>query len=230
MKLEASVMRSFPLFADLSESDFNRVAAFGVPRLVQTDSCVFEQGESATHFYFLVSGRLKVTQISSDGQQIIVRMVNPGDIFGFAKALQREDYPGTSTAVLDSVVVAWPVSLWRPLIQSCPHLAISTLNTIGSRLEEAHTRIREMSTQEVEQRIAQTLLRLIKCAGRKDKEGIKIDFPLSRQDLAEMTGSTLHYVSRILSAWEGQNIIWSGRRKIVVLDTERLRNAAMGRT
>lgn len=226
MKLDASVARSFPLFAQLADADLQRVIAFAVPRLVVPDGSVFEQGQVASHFYLLASGRLKVTQLSNDGQQIIVRVVHPGDLFGFAKALQREDYPGTATAAIESLVIGWPMSLWQPLVQNCPHLALIALNTIGQRLEEAHTRIREMSTQETEQRIAQTLLRLAKSAGSREGDAVKIAFPLSRQDIAEMTGSTLHYVSRILSAWEHQSFIRSGRRTITILNSSRLRAIA----
>lgn len=227
MKPDPSLIRTFPLFSQLSDDDLQRVVTSAVSKLVSPGQSVFEQGEPATQFYLLLSGRLKVTQIANDGQQFIVRMVHPGDIFGFAKALQREDYPGTATAATDSIVLGWPMSLWQPLIEKCPHLALTALNTIGQRLEEAHTRIREMSTQEIEQRIAQTLLRLMKSAGRQEKDGIRIDFPLSRQDLAEMTGSTLHYVSRILSSWENQSIVRSGRRSITVTSTEKLRLTAM---
>jgi CRP-like cAMP-binding protein len=79
-----------------------------------------------------------------------------------------------------------------------------------------------MSTQQVERRVAHALLRLAKQAGRKVDDGIEIDFPISRQDIAEMTGTTLHTVSRTLSAWEQQGLIESGRQRIVLRDPHRL--------
>ena len=79
-----------------------------------------------------------------------------------------------------------------------------------------------MSTQQVERRVAHALLRLAKQAGRKVEHGIEIDFPISRQDIAEMTGTTLHTVSRTLSAWEQQGLIESGRQRIVLRDPHRL--------
>ena len=89
---------------------------------------------------------------------------------------------------------------WRGI----PSLATNTLQTVGSRLQETHTRVIEMSTQQVERRVAHALLRLAKQAGRKVEQGVEIDFPISRQDIAEMTGTTLHTVSRTLSAWESR--------------------------
>lgn len=169
-------------------------------RLVPAGEAIFEQGRPATHFFLLIHGRLKVTQVTHDGQQIIVRVVHPGDLFGFARALQRADYPGTATTAAESVILSWQTDLWPQFVEQNPHLAVSAMQTIGQRLEEAHTRIREMSTQEVERRVAHAVLRLSQQAGRKEVDGIRIDFPISRQDIAEMTGTTLHTVSRILSS------------------------------
>jgi CRP-like cAMP-binding protein len=80
----------------------------------------------------------------------------------------------------------------------------------------------EMSTQQVERRVAHALLRLARQAGRKVEQGVEIDFPISRQDIAEMTGTTLHTVSRTLSAWESQGLIESGRQRVVLRDPHRL--------
>jgi CRP-like cAMP-binding protein len=151
-----------------------------------------------------------------------VRYVTPGEIFGVAKAIGLTKYPATATAVDDSVVLGWPSAAWPRLVAQHPSLAANTLQTVGSRLQETHTRVIEMSTQQVERRVAHALLRLAKQAGRKVDEGIEIDFPISRQDIAEMTGTTLHTVSRTLSAWESQGLIESGRQRIVLRDPHRL--------
>ena len=131
-------------------------------------------------------------------------------------------------AVDDSVVLAWPSGTWPRLVEKFPALAANTLQTVGARLQETHTRVVEMSTEQVEQRIAHALLRLVKQSGRKVENGIEIDFPISRQDVAEMTGTTLHTVSRILSAWEQQGLVEGGRQRIVLRDAHRLHGLAEG--
>ena len=88
----------------------------------------------------------------------------------------------------------------------------------------------EISTEQVEQRVAHAVLRLVKQAGRKTEEGILIDLPISRQDIAEMTGTTLHTVSRLLSAWEARGLIKSGRQKVTVVEAHRLFLIAEGRS
>lgn len=227
MRVDLAMLKSMPIFTGLSETELECVQSLSSPRQVPAGQAVFEQGGKATHFFLLASGRLKVTQVTPNGQQIIVRMVHPGDIFGFARALRRDDYPGTAAAVTESTVICWPTGLWQTLIDRWPVLATSVLVTIGQRLEEAHTRIREMATHEAERRIAHTLIRLCRHAGRAEADGIRIDFPITRQDLAEMTGTTLHYVSRIVSAWEARGIVKGGRQKVLVAQPDRLRLIAL---
>lgn len=226
--LDRSLVKSLSLFEKMSDQDLDNLLAHATVRRVPQSDAVFEQGEKATAFFLLLHGRLKVTQVTRDGQQIIVRVVNPGDLFGFARALQRSDYPGTASAAIESIVIAWPTELWSVFIEKNPYLAVNAMHTIGQRLDEAHTRIREMSTEEVERRVAHTVLRLADQAGKREESGIRIDFPISRQDIAEMTGTTLHTVSRIISAWESRGLVEGGRQRLVVCDLPRLARLAEG--
>lgn len=226
MKIDKSVVKSFSMFEKMPDDDVEALLGQAVAKRVGPGEAFFEQGAPATHFFLLINGRLKVTQVTADGQQIIVRVVHPGDLFGFARALRRVDYPGTALGVIESLALCWPTDQWPQFIDRSPHVAVSALNTIGQRLEEAHTRIREMSTEEVERRVAHTVLRLSKQAGRVEAGGVRIDFPISRQDIAEMTGTTLHTVSRILSAWEADGLVEGGRQKLLVRDLVRLQAVA----
>jgi CRP-like cAMP-binding protein len=80
----------------------------------------------------------------------------------------------------------------------------------------------EMSTKHVEQRIARALLRLIHQTGRKVPQGIEINFPITRKDVSEMTGTTLQTVSRLLSSWEKRGFVTSKRKKIIICDPHQL--------
>lgn len=226
MKLDISLVKHAALFADMPDGDIEAMLSHAVSRRIAAGDAVFEQGAPATHFYLLLNGRLKVSQVTPQGQQVIVRVVNPGDLFGIAKALQRTDYPGTALCVSEAVALCWPMDLWPQLIDKYPQLAVTALATIGQRLQEAHTRIREISTEEVEKRVAHAVLRLSEQAGRKEATGVRIDFPITRQDIAEMTGTTLHTVSRILSAWEGKGLVTGGRQKLLLRDVAGLKALA----
>ncbi|MFG1204600.1 Crp/Fnr family transcriptional regulator [Xanthobacter aminoxidans] len=229
MGIDRSILRGVPLFAAMTDTQLDRLTQQASVRRVPQGDAVFEQGEAARSFYLLLHGRLKVTQVTRDGQQIIVRVVHPGDLFGFARALSRPDYPGTASAAVDSLVAAWPTESWDRFVEDNPHLAMNAIRTIGQRLDEAHTRIREMSTEEVERRVAHAVLRLAQQAGTREVDGLRIDFPISRRDIAEMTGTTLHTVSRILSAWEAKGLVEGGRQKLLVRDMAGLAQLAEGR-
>lgn len=226
MAVDITLLQKLPLFRQLDGPVLSRLTARATTRRIPRGASVFEQGGRASSFYLLLEGRLKVTQVTADGQQVMVRVVHPGDLFGFARALNRPDYPGTARAAVDSLVIGWPMSDWDALVETNPRLAINAMQTIGQRLDEAHTRLREMSTEEVERRVAHAVLRLAQQAGRPEGEGVRIDFPISRQDIAEMTGTTLHTVSRIMSGWEGRGLVRGGRQRLTLIDAPGLRQIA----
>lgn len=184
---------------------------------------VFEEGAAAAAFFVLTEGHLRVAKITSDGKQVVIRHIGVGEIFSIAAAIGRDTYPATAIAVVDSVALAWPSSAWARLASKVPALSRNTLHTVGGRLQDAHAVVMELSTQEVERRIAHALLRMIERSGRPTDRGILIEFPISRQDIAEMTGTTLHTASRVLSAWEANGLVVSGRQRIAVREPAQLR-------
>ncbi len=218
MGLDPSSLRGLPLFSDLDAATCARLGLCATTRHVRRNAAVFRQGESADAFFLLLHGRLKVTQVTPAGAQVMVRIVHPGDLFGIVRALGRTDYPGTATAAVDSLLARWPTQAWDGFVSASPGLAMGALRMMGQRLEEAQARIRDMSTEAVERRVAHVVLRLAAQAGAPEAEGVRIDFPLSRRDIAELTGTTLHTVSRILSAWEAKGLVRGGRRTLLVRD------------
>ena len=97
-----------------------------------------------------------------------------------------------------------------------PRIAINSLRLVSQRWHELEERYRELATERVERRVAQTLLRLVRQVGQKVEGGVLIDLPLTRQDLAEMTGTTLYTVSRILSRWEQEQLVETGRERVLI--------------
>jgi CRP-like cAMP-binding protein len=178
----------------------------------------------------VIVGRLRATQTTSDGQQVIIRYVGPGEFVGFTALSSGANHPGTATAVEESHLIGWDVSTIRPLMEKHSIIAINALSVLGDRYHEMQTRLREIATERVEQRIAHALLRLAKHAGRSTPTGLEIAIPLSRQDLAEMSGTTLHTVSRVLSNWEGSELVDTGRRRVVVRNASALERIAATET
>lgn len=226
--LDRSLIRPLGLFDGMPDDALDEVLSLAGSRRYAVGETLFEQGQQADRFYVLLHGRLRVTQVTPQGQQVVMRMVNPGDICGIARALRRADYPGTATAVADSIALHWAMSDWDAMLGRHPVFAVNAMQIIGERLQEAQARIREMATEAVERRIGHTVLRLAHQSGQPGPDGIRIDFLISKQDIAEMAGTTLHTVSRVLSAWENAGIIDGGRQKLLVKDPHRLLLIAEG--
>jgi CRP-like cAMP-binding protein len=220
--IDRSLVSSFALFTGVPPEDIDSVLALARPRRLEEGAAFFRQGATAKEFFLLLHGRLKVQQTSPDGRQIVIRHINPGDLFGIAEAMRRPDYPATAIAVVESLALVWPASQWGTFVSRNPAFAMGALHTVGQRLQDAHSRILELSTEAVERRIAHAILRLVNQAGRKTPEGIAIDFPVTRADIAEMSGTTLHTVSRIMSGWQQQGLVTLGRRRVTVNDAHRL--------
>lgn len=222
MRLSAhSLVQDLDLFKGIPEQDLRDILADAHLRRVGEGVSVFAQGAPALRFFLLVEGRLKIVQFSREGHQIIAHLVAPGELFGLAIVLCRDDYPGTAVALADSTMLAWPMTAWNRLAVRHPALAEAALRTIGGHLQQAFARLREVSAARVEQRVARALLRLIRQSGRRVEQGVQIAFPITRQEIAEMTNTTLYTVSRTLSAWEKAGVL-TGHRRIVVLDPHAL--------
>lgn len=220
--IDRSLVAGLPIFAECSSEQIDDILREARPARFAKNANVFEQGEQAAHFFLLLHGRIKACKLTPAGEEVVIRFIAPGEMFGVAMAIGRDAYPATAAAVVDSLVLAWPNSAWPSLLARNPALAVNTMRTLGARLEESQTRVMEMSTEAVERRVAHAILRLVNQAGRKTDDGVLIDFPISRQDIARMTGTTLYTVSRIMSAWEALGLVSSSRQQVVVRDPHRL--------
>ncbi|SEQ48363.1 Crp/Fnr family transcriptional regulator [Thalassovita taeanensis] len=221
-KLDPSLLSPLPPFSRLPRDQISQILDHATAKRFDAGVAIFDEGDAADRFFLLLDGYVRVVRLTPAGEQVIALHIPSGQLFGIAKALQRTTYPATAMTAVESVVLCWPSRLWDGFVTNYDGFATETYKTVGDRLGEMHNRIAEMATLHVEQRIANALLRLINQTGRKTEHGIEIDFPITRQDISEMTGTTLHTVSRLLSAWQKDGIVESRRKHIVVKDPHRL--------
>ena len=217
------------MFSTLDDEQLQRLADAAVVRAVPAGRVIFSQGDPGATCHNLLEGRVKIVQTNADGVQAVLRFIAPGEAFGTVAALMGKPFPADAVAVVDSVEAVWTVQAMRELIRRAPELGLRAGATAGSRLFELQQRMQELTGERVDQRIAHALLRLIE-DGRASAQGIEVDFPITRQELAELTGTTLLTVSRTLSAWNQAGLTASRRRRIVVCDVHRLRAIAEGAT
>jgi CRP-like cAMP-binding protein len=221
-RLDESLLAPLPPFSQLDRPQIRAILDRATSRRFDADLTIFNEGSAAERFFLLLDGTIRVVRITEGGEQVTALHIPAGQLFGIAPALGRDTYPATAIAASQVLTLCWPVALWHEFVADYPGFATEIYKTIGARVGEMNTRIVELSTQHVEQRIARALLRLIRQSGKRTSDGIEINFPITRQDVSEMTGTTLHTVSRLLSAWEKDGLVNSKRKKIVVSDPHRL--------
>lgn len=222
LRPDRSVLEGVPLFAGLDAAACDDVLALAHVRRIAKGDAVFEQGAAASAFFVLIAGHIKAVQSTPTGQQVVVHVVGPGEFFGCVTLMGETHYPATALAARESLALSWDVATLRRLVERHPAIATNALVGMGERMRDIRSRFREISTERVERRIAHALLRLAHHSGRKTEGGVEIDFPVTRQDVAEMTGATLHTVSRTLAKWEADGILDGGRQKIVLRQPHRL--------
>ena len=221
-KLDESLLTNLPPFRKLDRSQIRQILDAATPVRINAGDAFFDQGDTAEKFFLLLDGHIRVVKMTPDGEQVIALHIASGQLFGIAAGLGKATYPATSVAADECLALYWPNVMWDRFVATYDGFATETYKVVGERLDEMNKRIVEMATQQVEQRVACVLLRLINQAGRKVPDGIEIDFPITRQNISDMTGTTLHTVSRLLSAWEKSGIVASKRSKVTVTEPHQL--------
>ena len=217
-----NIISKCALLKSLSDEMCLDVSENGRFTAIKKGEFFFHQGEDATNLYIILEGRVKLSQVTPSGDQIIVNYFGPGDELGIIVALSNMDYPLSAEAVTNCTAVSWHRDIMRQLSLKYPQIALNGMEMIAERFLQMQTKFVDLSTKRVEQRVARALLRLVRQFGKKIEGGILIDMPLSRQDLAEMTGTNLYNVSRILSKWERAGWVSSKRQRVVLTKAHHL--------
>ena len=211
-----SFLRISSIFSGLGDLGLHEVCSAARLHRIDAGEFFFLQGDPANSLYLLKEGSVKLLQLTPDGQQVLMRLIGPWTFFAVIALIENTVYPVTAQAAEPCQALVWSRLVMKPLIEKYPSIALNTMKMMAGQVHEYQDRLKELATERVERRLARALLRLAAQTGRKVNEGVLIDLPLSRQNLAEMTGTTLFTVSRILSQWENQGLIKSGREKIII--------------
>ena len=218
--------KSVALFSGLDAAALEEVAGAARGRTIGAGSAFFREGDPAESFFVVQTGTVKLTQLTPEGHVVVLRLLSPGDAFGGIAAFAGETYPVTAEAVTDASVLEWPGKVVGALMERHPKLAMNALRLVAGRLHDLQVRYRQLATEKVERRVARALLRLVNQSGRRVESGVLIDLPLSREDIAQMTGTTLFTVSRIISRLEADGVLEAGRQRMVIRNPHALLSIA----
>lgn len=217
-----------PVFRGLSAAAQADVLAHARRRQVGRRELLARQGEPADRFYVVESGTLKLTQVTADGREVLVRFVGPWQPFGAVAALEGGHYPVTAQAVEPTRVYEWPRPVITELAARYPALRANLMQALADHMTDALARVRELATERVPQRLARALVRLAQQRGRQAEGGWLIEHPLTRQDLADLAGTTLYTASRILARWTAAEIVATVRGRLLIRQPEKLARLAAG--
>jgi len=219
----SDVLQDSEIFSDLPAEALDRLAAAAHSRTAKQGDLIFHQDDPASLFFLVLSGRVRLIQHTIDGKDVTMATFVPGDAIGLVVAVTGQIYPGSAEVIEDAELLALSGELMWQFMNEHAALAVRILRLVAARLHESQNRIRELSAERVQQRIARSLLRLAQQLGVKETGGaIRLDVRLSRQDLAQMNGTTLETVSRTLTAWEREQIVDAAREQVIILKPHNL--------
>ncbi len=215
MGISPNDLRQVSVFAEGTDTDLMVITQNSTIRSIKEGEFFFFQGDSAEYLYILTKGEVKLVQSSPNGKQVNIRTIQPWEMFAALGAVRKDaTYPASAQAIQDSSALVIRSDFMGKMMQTRPYLAVGLTQLMTSLIQDIQARYRELATERVEQRIARTLLRL----AAQGNKGRDLEMEYSRQDLAEMAGTTLFTVSRTLSEWEKSGLIKAGREKIRIKD------------
>lgn len=211
----------------LSAADVRRLLAHAEERRFRGRETLFRQGEPIHGLFLIREGTVKVSQLGPDGNEVVMRLAGPGRVIAAVAAFaQPERFPVDAKALDNVATWFWPRPAARELARELPAFAAALTHEISCQTQGIQLRLRELATERVPQRLAHILLRLAEQAGSQDDGVVRIDIPLTKQDLAQMTGTTLFTVSRLLSEWAEEGLVEVGRARVALRSVEGMRRLA----
>ncbi len=219
--LRLDILRRVPFFSGVAED----IAAINVrfrERGYAAGETIYMAGDSAARLYVVAVGKVKVARHTLAGQDVVLDILAPGELFGALSALGDPEYPDTAQALTPSCVLEIAAEDFQTILRGYPAVALAALDIVAARLQAAHEQIRQLSAEPAASRVAAALLALARKLGEPHDGALLIQMPLSREDLAAMTGATVETVSRIMSKLRAEGVIRSGRQWVAITDDDRL--------
>ena len=220
------LLRVTPVFQQLSPEDRRRVAQVSVVRRYGKGDVIFEQESEADAFFTIASGRVKIFKMLASGKEMILEVFGRGDPLGALATYTGRPFPASATALEDTTCVLIPRVTFFKLLEEHPSLVRGLLMGLTVRLVELTNRIAEVSGARIEPRLARLFLKLAREMGKQDRGGIYIPLVLSRQELADMTGTTIETAIRIMSRWGKENLVRTDKDGFVLLNRSAVESLA----
>jgi CRP/FNR family transcriptional regulator len=216
------MLEEMPVLSLLSPGDWEKVKDLFVEKHFGKDDYIFFEGDPSSWLGVILEGRVKMIKHSGAGKDVVLDVISPGEMLGEAAAFNGKPYPATAQAMEPTVVASIYRDDFLRLLKQYPILAMGLIEELGRRLREAQETIKSLAVERVERRIARILLKLAAATGSSSEEGIVIELPLTRQDIAEMAGTTVETAIRTMSKFRKKGLVQTKRGQVIILEPHQL--------
>lgn len=223
MSTNLEILTLVPLFRDLTPDQLTAVAARFRENRYDENAYIFYEDDSAQRFWVVKAGQVKIVKHGEDGKETVIEVISPGEMFGGAVMLMPH-HPATAQALTELTTLSMSVDEYKLLLQDYPSIAVRVIEALGQRLLSV-IGTRMMISRRVERRIAHILLKLAGKCGLQTDLGWEITISLSRQDIADLSDTTIETAIRVMSKFRKAGLVKTRRGGyVVILDYEGLRD------
>ena len=215
-------LKKIDLFKNLSDEELKELEHYLTTAMYRKKEDIFTEGDAPEWFYIVLTGKVKVTKISHDGKEIILEIISPYDIFGGVAVLRNFPYPANAVAMEDSEILKISRKNLMRLVDRFPNLMFCIALQLGDRMKSSYDSLKNIALERVEARIAALLLKLGNKVGVETDAGLMIDMRLTKQDVADMVGTTVETSIRTFSKFKKEGLVTDSDGKIIIKDREGL--------
>ncbi len=216
-------LNKIDLFKNLSDEELKELDSYLMSTVFKKKEDIFSEGDQPEWFYIVAKGKVKITKLSHEGKEIILEIISPNDIFGGVAVLRNFPYPANAVAMEETEVIKITRKNLMRLVDRFPNLMYCIALQLGDRMKSSYDSLKNIALERVEARIAALLMKLAKKVGIETREGILIDMRLTKQDIADMVGTTVETSIRTFSKFKKQGLLTDKDGRIVVKDQKGLK-------
>jgi CRP/FNR family transcriptional regulator len=204
------------IFANLKPQELNEISNYFEVMEYKNNETIFIEGDPSDKFYLVADGSVKILKHTVMGKDIILEMMSTGDIFGGVAVLDKKPFPASAQAMQSTVVIWISRHNLLRIMDDYPTLKLDIVKYFSDKLRDAHEMLKNIATERVERRIASLLVKLAEKVGVDNGDFRKIDFPLTRQEISEMVGTTVETCIRTMSKFQKSGIIKSSDGRVMI--------------
>ncbi len=223
------ILKKSSFFSSVSEAAQKEISRLFTEEKYQRDDYIFFEGDTPEWFHIIKEGKVKLVKHSDTGKDVILQIFAPGDMFGEVSLFDHKPYPSSAQAMEPCTILKLSRKDFLLFFGRHPFVATEMIMELGRQLQEAHATIKSLAVDRVEQRIASILLKLANQLGTREGGGIMLNLSLTRQDLADIAGTTVETTIRVMSRFTKSKIIKPVSGKILILNSQALRVIADGK-